>query len=67
MIRWLTLALHLAVAGLKSRQSLLLEMLALRHQLLSLPCAFTPASPSRTGQARSVGDILRAVVEGGAV
>jgi hypothetical protein len=36
MIRWLTLALHLAVAGLKSRRSLLLEMLALQHQLLVL-------------------------------
>jgi hypothetical protein len=36
MIRWLTLALHLAVAGLKSRRSLLLEILALRHQLLVL-------------------------------
>src|ERR1035437_976288 len=36
MIRWLTLALHLAVAGLKSRRSMLLEMLALRHQLLVL-------------------------------
>ena len=30
MIRWLNLALHLAVAGLKSRRSLLLEMLALQ-------------------------------------
>jgi hypothetical protein len=36
MIRWLTFALHLAVAGLKSRQSLLLEILALQHQLLVL-------------------------------
>jgi hypothetical protein len=36
MIRWLNLVLHLAVAGLKSRQSLLLEMLALQHQLLVL-------------------------------
>ena len=36
MIRWLTLALHLAHAGLKSRRSLLLEMLALQHQLLVL-------------------------------
>jgi hypothetical protein len=36
MIRWLTLALHLAVAGLKSRRNLLLEILALRHQLLVL-------------------------------
>ena len=36
------------------------------YQVLALPCAFTPASPSRAGQARSVGDILRAVVEGGA-
>jgi hypothetical protein len=36
MIRWLRLVLHLAVGGLKSRRSLLLEMLALRHQLLVL-------------------------------
>ena len=36
MIRWLTLVLHLAVAGLKSRRNLLLEILALRHQLLVL-------------------------------
>ena len=36
MIRWLNLALHLAVAGLKSRRSLLLELLALQHQLLVL-------------------------------
>jgi hypothetical protein len=36
MIRWLTLALHLAVAGLKSRRNLLLEILALRQQLLVL-------------------------------
>ena|ERR1035437_4586873 len=36
MIRWLTLALHLAVAGLKSLRSLLLEILALQHQLLVL-------------------------------
>jgi hypothetical protein len=36
MIRWLTLALLLAVAGLKSRRNLLLEILALRHQLLVL-------------------------------
>ena len=35
-MRWLTLALHLAVAGLKSRRSVLLEILALRHQLLVL-------------------------------
>ncbi len=35
------------------------------YQVLALP-TFTPASPSRVGQARSVGDILRAVVEGGA-
>jgi hypothetical protein len=34
MIRWLTLVLHLAVAGLKSHRNLLLEILALRHQLL---------------------------------
>jgi hypothetical protein len=36
------------------------------YQVLALPCAFTPAAPLRAGQARSVGDILRAVVEGGA-
>ena len=36
MIHWLTLVLHLAVAGLKSCRSLLLEILALRHQLLVL-------------------------------
>src|ERR1017187_3367297 len=36
MIRWLTLALHLAIAGLKSGRSLLLELLALQHQLLVL-------------------------------
>jgi hypothetical protein len=36
MIRWLTLVLHLAVAGLKSRRNLLLEIPALRHQLLVL-------------------------------
>ena len=36
MIRWLTLVLHLAVTGLKSRRNLLLEILALRHQLLVL-------------------------------
>lgn len=36
MVRWLTLMLHLAVAGLKSRRNLLLEILALRHQLLVL-------------------------------
>jgi hypothetical protein len=36
MIRWLTLVLFLAVAGLKSRRNLLLEILALRHQLLVL-------------------------------
>jgi hypothetical protein len=36
MVRWLTLVLHLAVAGLKSRRNLLLEILALRHQLLVL-------------------------------
>ena len=36
MILWLTLALHLAVARLKSRRSLLLELLALQHQLLVL-------------------------------
>jgi hypothetical protein len=36
------------------------------YQVLALPSTFTPASPLRAGQARSVGDILRAVVEGGA-
>jgi len=36
MIRWLTLVLRLAVAGLKSRRNLVLENLALRHQLLVL-------------------------------
>jgi hypothetical protein len=36
------------------------------YQVLALPCAFPPAAPLRAGQARSVGDILRAVVEGGA-
>lgn len=36
MIRWLILMLHLALAGLKSRRNLLLEILALRHQLLVL-------------------------------
>ena len=34
MIRWLTLALHLAVAGLKSRQSLLLEILVTGKNLI---------------------------------
>ena len=36
MVRWLMVVLHLAVAGLKSRRNLLLEILALRHQLLVL-------------------------------
>jgi hypothetical protein len=36
------------------------------YQVLALPCAFMPAAPLRAGQARSVGEILRAVVEGGA-
>ena len=36
MVRWLTFVLRLAVAGLKSRRNLLLEILALRHQLLVL-------------------------------
>ena len=36
------------------------------YQVLALPRTFAPASPSRAGQARSVADILRAVVEGGA-
>ena len=35
------------------------------YQVLALPRTFTPASPSRAGQAMSVGDILRRVVEGG--
>ena len=34
MISWLTLVLKIAFAGLKSRRNLLLENLALRHQLL---------------------------------
>jgi hypothetical protein len=33
MVRWLTVVLRLAEAGLKSRRNLLLENLALRHQL----------------------------------
>jgi hypothetical protein len=36
MIRWLTSVLHLAVVRLKSRRNLLLEILALRHQLFVL-------------------------------
>lgn len=36
------------------------------YQVLALPRTFAPASPLRAGQARSVGDILRAVVDGGA-
>ena len=36
------------------------------YQVLALPRPFMPASPPRAGQARSVGDILRTVVEGGA-
>jgi putative transposase len=36
MIRWLIVLIHLVVAGLKSRRNLLLENLALRHQLLVL-------------------------------
>jgi len=36
------------------------------YQVLSLPSRFTPAAPARAGQAMSVGDILRRVVEGGA-
>jgi hypothetical protein len=36
MIRWLNIVLRLLVAGLKSRRNLLLENLALRHQLLVL-------------------------------
>ena len=34
MVCWLTLGLHLTVAALKSRRNLVLENLALRHQLL---------------------------------
>jgi hypothetical protein len=37
------------------------------YQVLALPPASTPASPQRSGQALSVGDILRRAVEGGAV
>jgi len=36
MVRWLILVLRIAVTSLKSRQNLLLENLALRHQLLVL-------------------------------
>jgi putative transposase len=36
MTRWLKVVLRLAVAGLKSRRNLILENLALRHQLLVL-------------------------------
>ena len=36
MVLWLNLVLHLAVTGLKSRRNLLLEILALRYQLLVL-------------------------------
>ena len=36
MVRWLILILRLAAASLKSRRNLLLENLALRHQLLVL-------------------------------
>jgi hypothetical protein len=36
------------------------------YQVLALPRTFAPASPLRAGQARSMGDILRAVVDGGA-
>jgi hypothetical protein len=36
MIRWLSVLLSLAAAGLKSRRNLLLENLTLRHQLLVL-------------------------------
>jgi putative transposase len=36
MIRWLIVLLRLALAGLKSRRNLLLENVALRHQLLVL-------------------------------
>ncbi len=36
------------------------------YQVLSLPSTLVPASPARGGQALSVGDILRRVIEGGA-
>ena len=36
MVLWLTRVLHLAVAGLKSRWNLLLEILALQHQWLGM-------------------------------
>ena len=36
------------------------------YQVLALPRTFAPPAPPRAGQARSLGDILRAVVEGGA-
>ena len=35
------------------------------YQVLALPRTFAPAAPLRAGQAMSVGDILRRVVEGG--
>jgi len=35
------------------------------YQVLALPRTFAPAPPLRAGQAMSVGDILRRVVEGG--
>ena len=36
------------------------------YQVLALPPASRPASPKRSGQALSVGEILRRAVEGGA-
>ena len=36
MIAWLTMVVQVAFAGLNSRRNLLLENLALRHQLLVL-------------------------------
>ncbi len=36
------------------------------YQVLALPNTLTPASPSRVGQAMSIGDILRAAIQGGA-
>ena len=36
------------------------------YQVMALPPASTPTAPQRSGQALSVGDILRRAVEGGA-
>ena len=36
MVRWVAPVLHVSVAGLESRRTLFLEILALRHQLLVL-------------------------------